>query len=109
MPTLLHQARPTARKVHRCSCCGGIIRAGQMYCRDTFVYDGRVYDWLTCPGCEPLRTIVDAWSSAACGEGISADDYREWANDNQDDPVHGEVARAFLARAEGVYVESGVS
>jgi hypothetical protein len=101
MPTLLHEARPTARKDHRCSCCNGAIRVGQPYSRDTFVYDGRVYDWLTCPGCEPLRAIVWDWSTAMYDEGLGADDYREWASDNQDDPVHGEAARAFLARSAG--------
>ncbi len=99
MPTLLHSERPKARKVHRCNCCTGEIPAGIQYCRETYVYDGRVYDWKVCAPCEPLTDIVWSWMGCYADEGIDRDDYIEWAQDHQADPTHGEAARALLARA----------
>lgn len=99
MPTFLHAARPMARKVHRCSCCTGEIPTGTAYCRETYVYDGHVYDWKTCGGCEPLTDVVWSWVSRYADEGIDQDDYIEWAQDHRADPVHGASARALLARS----------
>lgn len=106
MPTLLHSAHPAARKVHRCNCCTGEILAGTAYCRETYVYDGHVYDWKACAGCEPLNDVVWSWVSRYADEGIDQDDYIEWARDHRDDPNHGEAARALLVRA-GQPVEGG--
>lgn len=105
MPTFLHSARPKARKVHCCRCCGGDIPAGVEYCRETYVYDGRVYDWKVCGPCEPLNVEVWTWADRP-DEGIGVEEYVEWARDHRDDPQHGEAARALLVRA-GQPVEDG--
>ena len=99
MPTLLHEARPTARKDHRCSCCGGPIRMGLPYRRETYVYDGHVYDWLVCDPCEELTDLVWGWVAPFPDEGINRDDYIEWAREHRDDPKRGAAARALLIRA----------
>ena len=106
MPTLLHEARPTARKEHRCSCCSGAIRSGLPYKRETYVYDGHVYDWKVCEPCEPVTDLVWGWVAPFPEEGINFEDYVEWARDHRADPKHGEVARALLLRA-GQPVEGG--
>jgi hypothetical protein len=99
VPTLLRKSKPTARKPQGCSCCPAVIPVGTTYRRETFVYDGYVYDWKTCPACEGLDGPVFAWSTAMWHEGVGPDDYFEWASDHQNDPVHGEKARSYLARA----------
>lgn len=100
MPTLLHGARPKARKAHRCSCCAGRIELGEVYSRDTYVYDGRVYDWRTCDPCKVITGTVSAWWNGA-DEGITGETFAEWAHEHRDDAEHGEAARAYLARRGG--------
>ncbi|GLB62683.1 hypothetical protein NCCP2495_05610 [Dietzia sp. NCCP-2495] len=79
----LRQSTPTARKAHHCSLCHGTISAGETYTRSSNVFDGHVYDFLTCQGCEADRILgrVYDW----CGdpdEGVSFDDAIEWATDH---------------------------
>jgi hypothetical protein len=99
MPTLLREARPTARREHRCSCCGGSIDMGVAYCRETYVYDGHVYDWKVCAPCGPVTHLVWDWAGPYQDEGIGLDDYVEWALEHRTAPKHGPAARALLARA----------
>lgn len=106
MPALLRAAYPVALKVHRCNCCTGEIPVGRPYCRETYVYDGHVYDWKACAGCDPLSGLVWSWVNRYADEGIDHDDYIEWAQEHRDDPTHGEAARALLARA-GQPIEGG--
>ena len=94
---VLSDTKPKARKDHRCSCCLGLIRKGVTYSRTTCIYDGRMYDWLSCPGCDDIASAVFNWIAYA-DEGVTADDYDEWARDHQDDTVYGQGARAYLAR-----------
>jgi hypothetical protein len=101
MPTLLRSKTPRARKPHRCSCCHGAIPIGATYDRDTFIYDGIVYDWLTCVDCEPLLAEVYRWVYPMDDEGIGPEDYEEWARAHVDDPKHGAAARALLDRRAG--------
>lgn len=98
MPELLRESRPKARKDHHCSCCTGLIPAGTTYGRETLIYDGRIYDWLTCDGCEGLTYIVYEWAYCP-DEGVGPEEYTEWAEENRDDPEYGKAARAYLARA----------
>lgn len=83
MPNLLKSKKVTARKVHSCATCGGgAIQPGQTYQRDTYVYDGRVYDWVMCEECEALASRVFAWVSYA-EDGIGSEDYEEWAREHE--------------------------
>ena len=102
--TLLHEARPKARKSHRCSLCTGLIKPGETYQRDTLVFDGRVYDWLTCPRCETdeISDRVAVWSYANQDEGYDAYTAHEWATETARYPGHPDdmaTARRFLNRA----------
>lgn len=97
MPELLREKTVTARKAHRCATCNATaIQPGQTYHRATYVYDGRVYDWVQCVECDKLVGIVYDWSGA--DEGVGLDEYVEWAEDHRDDETHGDAARAYLAR-----------
>lgn len=99
MVQVLRTARPTARKAHRCDLCGGPINPGEVYDRQTSIYDARVYDWLTCPACAPVMTAVWAWLGSPWDEGVGTDDADEWAHEHPDDPL----AVAYLARREAAH------
>lgn len=95
MVTQLRQSTPVARKAHRCGMCNGSVQPGERYHRSTNLFDGRVYDFITCSPCESdgILAEVHAW----CGspwEGVSAEDAYEWAHDNRDQPA----AAAWLTR-----------
>lgn len=47
MPTILRETYPTAKKEHRCEFCCEKIAIGQKYVRQTNVYDGTIYDFVT--------------------------------------------------------------
>lgn len=97
MPELLKEKTVIARKAHGCMTCNATaIQPGQPYHRATYVYDGRVYDWVQCVECEALSGIVYDW--AGDDDGIGRDDYIEWAEEHRDDGTHGEAARSYLAR-----------
>lgn len=98
MPTLLRERRPTARKTHHCEDCNGPIPVGTKYNRATLIYDGHVYDWVTCDPCDALVNTVWRWVDPVSDEGIGRDEFLEWAREHLDDPEHGEAARQFLAR-----------
>lgn len=100
MSELLKSKTMKARKAHPCSYCGAAaVQPGETYTRDTFLFDGYVYDWVSCAPCSDMYKVVRAWSNAFGDEGLNGEDYAEWASDHKDDPEHGETARAFLARA----------
>jgi hypothetical protein len=87
-----------ARKEHYCRICGGVAaRVGEPYKRSTYVYDGRVYDWIECAPCSALNGEVWDWCSWP-EEGIGVDQYDEWALDHKDHPTLGEQAQAYRAR-----------
>lgn len=84
----------TARASHRCSAClARVIKPGDVYKRETYVQDGTIYVWNVCQPCEAITLTVMDWV-VDHHEGITADDYREWALETE----HG-AAVAYLARA----------
>lgn len=88
----------SARKAHACSACWGFAaRPGESYKRQTYLFDDRVYDWITCVECQPLTNIVWEWAGGP-DEGVNEDDFLEWARDHEADPKHGEAAHSYLAR-----------
>lgn len=93
----------SARKSHACSCCWGIaVEPGGSYKRQTYIFDGRVYDWIQCDACKPLLDTVWEWAGQP-DEGVNEDTYLEWARDHEDDAKYGESARAYLARHNAWY------
>lgn len=99
MPTCLREANPVARKAHRCDCCNGHIEPGERYHRSTNLYDGRVYDFRCCNGCDGLTSVVWDWAGRP-DEGVNCEDFIEWAQgEHESDGVHATAARALLGRA----------
>ncbi|MET0888329.1 MAG: hypothetical protein ABWX92_17970 [Mycetocola sp.] len=87
----------SARKTHACrTCFAPAALPGEAYKRQTYAYDGRVYDWVSCSACDEICGEVHSY--VMNDEGVTADDYYEWANELRDDPKHGADARAYLAR-----------
>lgn len=101
MPTLLSSKLVTARKPHPCYTCGsGAVKPGESYRRETYVYDSRIYSWISCTLCDELMSEVYTW----CGrpdEGVGGEDYIEWARVSVSNPEWGDRARAFLTRRLG--------
>jgi len=82
--------------------CCATIRPGDIYDRQTSVFDGHLNDWLTCEPCWPIFGAVDAWRGGHGDEGLGPDDAEEWARDCPDD----QLAVAYLARREVVWAEA---
>jgi len=83
--TLLKEKRVKAHKDHGCQVCTGTaIHTGETYLRSTYVYDGRVYDWVLCANCEAMTSDVWCWTGNP-DEGIDAETYHEWASEYRDD------------------------
>lgn len=101
MPDLLKTKIPKARKIHWCDGCGGYtIPKGTVYRRDTYAFDGRVYDWKLCDPCVDITGLVfddaiDPW------DGITGEDYFAWAEDAQwsSDINVMRKAKAYLIRS----------
>ena len=49
---LISESRPTARKLHRCTECGGPIKPGQTYLRRCAKYDGDFSAMKACRACD---------------------------------------------------------
>ncbi len=63
MVNVLSEARPLAKREHRCSECGRTIGPGEQYLREAFRWDGEFQSHKTCKHCEVARN----WLSAECG------------------------------------------
>lgn len=100
MVKLISSKSLKARKYHYCKNCGIEMAApGEFYRRDTYVYDGSVYNWTVCDDCDKIVHDVHMW----CGwpeEGIGREEYYEWAVDQLDDAMYGAHAKAYLDRVE---------
>lgn len=99
MPDLIKTKDVKARKAHVCETCNDTaIQPGETYTRDTYVYDGRMYDWVQCAACSAIGGIVYEWAGCP-DEGVARDDYVEWARESATaDTLEGERARWYLAR-----------
>jgi hypothetical protein len=64
MPTILKETYPTAKKEHVCEFCACKIKPGQKYVRQTNIYDGVVYDFITHQECKEVAhklRMYDDW------------------------------------------------
>lgn len=98
MTDLISSKVVTARKSHHCANCNTIaIQRGEKYVRDVYVYDGRVYTWISCHDCNEIAGKVYDWCYSP-DEGVGADEFQEWAEEHENHPELGEKARAYLSR-----------
>lgn len=89
----IKESFPVSRGKVRCSCCLSAIPKGTKYSRSTNIFDGRIYDFLTCAECERIFPDVWQWWSLSYDEGIGSDEFDEWASENQDKPGAQEYLR----------------
>lgn len=75
---VLKNSKPTARKEHKCMFCGGIIKVGEKYDRQTCVYEGSVYDWIAHCECSSLAHKLDMYDD--CDEGLNGEGFIENVN-----------------------------
>lgn len=67
---------PVARKAHICQYCQCAINVGEKYNRDTLVYDGRIYDWVSHQECTALASKLDMFDEYDdCG--LASDGFNE--------------------------------
>lgn len=94
---IISTTRPKARKSHRCEFCTGLIQPGEHYHRKTDVTDGRMSTFKVCEPCDDISFAVWSYSGMPYDEGVSTDDFRDWAIEH---PTRLD-ATAFLARFHG--------
>ena len=58
MPEGLRSRVVKARKRHTCSCCLDPIEKGELYRRDTNLFDGQIYDWLSHMHCDTIANAI---------------------------------------------------
>ena len=92
---VLKDKTPVARKEHRCNFCDGVISVGEKYYRQTNVYDGRVYDWVSHCECSKLADELDMFDD--CDEGLDGDGFVDSLNryvyDNHYDDKIDDIAK----------------
>ncbi len=74
-----------ARKEHRCDWCEEAIKKGEKYHYETFIFEGKFYDWHSHLACS--RVVSAIWDYADPDEGMSSDQF--------DESCH-EVCREFI-------------
>ena len=77
MITELNISHPTARKEHKCMFCGGIIKVGEKYVRQTNLYEGQIYDWIAHLECQEVTGLLNMFDNDM-GEGINGEDFVEY-------------------------------
>lgn len=76
MPTILRETYPTARKEHLCEFCAGKIQKGQKYVRQTNVYNGSMYDFITHQECKEVAHKLEMYDD--CDDsGLDGESFRE--------------------------------
>lgn len=92
---VLRDKTPVARKEHRCDFCGEVISVGEKYNRQTNVYDGRVYDWVSHNECSKLACELDMFDD--CDEGLDDDGFidrlNQYVYDNHYDDKIDDIAK----------------
>lgn len=73
---ILKEHTPIAKKEHVCNWCGGKIAKGEKYRRDTILFDGRIYDWISHLDCYELTGLLNMCDYDD-GYGIDEETFRE--------------------------------
>ena len=80
METLSYQKEVKAKKEHRCSFCGSMIREGMTYLTSTHKQDGVVYDWKSHTYCDKIADKLNMYDDE-CDEGLTQDAFQERIHD----------------------------
>ena len=84
----LNTSYPTARKEHKCMFCGGTIKVGEKYERQTLIYDNQIYDWVCHLECKEATCLLNMFDYDY-GEGLDGEQFveylRQWLYDKHYD------------------------
>ena len=64
-----------ARKEHTCDWCGNVIKKGEEYWRQKYIYDGDFYEWHSHLACS--RIVSAIWDYCDPDEGMDEDQFQE--------------------------------
>ena len=85
MPELIRDRTVTARKAHPCQTCNRAAAVrGETYLRSTYVFDGRIYDWVMCQECSEMLSEVYDWSVDGYEFGVGRYEFHEWAQEHEE-------------------------
>ena len=74
---VLSKSKPIAKKEHYCDFCGGVIRVGERYDKQTNV-DGYIYDFKTHEICEKVAIGLDMYDDHYyCDDGLGGEEFEE--------------------------------
>ena len=80
MITVLRLIKPIANKEHKCMYCGGIIKKGEQYERQTNIFDGSIYDWICHKRCSFLASKLDMYDDCD-DDGLDGEYFSERIDD----------------------------
>ena len=72
----LKETRPVANKEQVCNWCGSKIVKGEKYNRQTILFDGSIYDWVSHLDCLELTGLLNMFDYDY-GDGINEDIFKE--------------------------------
>jgi hypothetical protein len=81
---VLHERHPTARIEHKCGECFRVIKPGEKYMVERYVFDGSASTHKTCEHCQRVRS----WLLSECG-GFMYSGIEEDIREHADDPHYG--------------------
>jgi len=73
---VLETTTPKARKQHKCSYCGQIIKIGETYEQQTNIGDDGLYHWKSHISCQKLVDKLDMYKYCS-DDGVTSDDFYE--------------------------------
>lgn len=76
----LKETTPVARKKHVCNWCGGKIVKGEKYNRQTCIFDGFIYDWVSHLDCLELTGLLNMFDYDD-GDGIDEERFKQCVQD----------------------------
>lgn len=99
MTTRIAGCQRRARKVYRCGMCTVRIGVSDLHQVDTYVFDGRVYNWRTCLACESdgITNAVSSWAGHP-DEGVAAEAAIDWADELMGWKSYGYTTRQWSSR-----------
>lgn len=110
---VLSKSKPIAKKEHRCDFCGGVIRVGEKYEKQTIV-DDCIYDFKAHDICEKVAIWLDMYDDHYYSDdGLSGEEFEENINeyvrehhyDDSTDDISEEWDLPFPELVEKVYQE----
>ena len=96
-----------ARKEHICNWCGGKIVKGEKYNRQTCIFDGYIYDWVSHLDCLELTGLLDMFDYDD-GEGITEYTFQECVRDYIDEHHYNYDTEQFDEGWDGLSVYDAV-